>query len=44
MAKGTGLGLSLVKHIVETVHHGRMTLESEVSKGSCFGFELDLCD
>ena len=22
MAKGTGLGLSLVKHIVETVHHG----------------------
>jgi two-component system phosphate regulon sensor histidine kinase PhoR len=44
MAKGTGLGLSLVKHIVETVHRGRMTLESEVGKGSCFGFELDLCE
>jgi two-component system phosphate regulon sensor histidine kinase PhoR len=44
MAKGTGLGLSLVKHIVETVHHGRMTLESEVGKGSSFGFELDLCE
>ena len=41
MAKGTGLGLSLVKHIVETVHHGRMFVESQVGKGSCFGFELD---
>jgi two-component system phosphate regulon sensor histidine kinase PhoR len=44
MAKGTGLGLSLVKHIVETVHHGRVSLESEVGKGSSFGFELDLCE
>src|SRR5437764_11741703 len=43
MAKGTGLGLSLVKHIVETVHKGRMFVESQVGKGSCFGFELDLC-
>ena len=44
MAKGTGLGLSLVKHIVETVHKGRMFVESSVGKGSCFGFELNLCD
>jgi two-component system phosphate regulon sensor histidine kinase PhoR len=44
MAKGTGLGLSLVKHIIETVHRGRMFVESHVGKGSCFGFELDLCD
>ncbi|HSV15713.1 MAG TPA: ATP-binding protein, partial [Tepidisphaeraceae bacterium] len=44
MAKGTGLGLSLVKHIVETVHKGRMFVESNVGKGSCFGFELNLCD
>ena len=44
MAHGTGLGLSLVKHIVETVHHGRMLVESQVDKGSCFGFELDLCE
>jgi two-component system phosphate regulon sensor histidine kinase PhoR len=44
MAKGTGLGLSLVKHIVETVHRGRVTLESEVGKGSSFGFELELCE
>jgi two-component system, OmpR family, phosphate regulon sensor histidine kinase PhoR len=44
MAKGTGLGLSLVKHIVETVHRGRMFVESHVGKGSCFGFELELCE
>ena len=44
MAKGTGLGLSLVKHIIETVHRGRMFVESHVGKGSCFGFELDLSD
>jgi two-component system, OmpR family, phosphate regulon sensor histidine kinase PhoR len=44
MAKGTGLGLSLVKHIVETVHRGRIFVESHVGKGSCFGFELELSD
>jgi two-component system phosphate regulon sensor histidine kinase PhoR len=42
MAKGTGLGLSLVKHIVETVHHGRATVNSEIGKGTTFGIELDL--
>ncbi len=44
MAKGTGLGLSLVKHIIETVHQGRLFLESQVGKGSTFGFELDLTE
>jgi two-component system phosphate regulon sensor histidine kinase PhoR len=44
MAPGTGLGLSLVKHIVETVHRGRLFVESQTGKGSCFGFELDLCE
>jgi two-component system phosphate regulon sensor histidine kinase PhoR len=44
MASGTGLGLSLVKHIIETVHHGRILVDSQVGKGSCVGFELDLCE
>ena len=44
VAPGTGLGLSLVKHIVEVVHQGRMFAESQVAKGSTFGFELDLCE
>jgi two-component system phosphate regulon sensor histidine kinase PhoR len=44
MAKGTGLGLSLVKHIIETVHHGRMFVQSTQGKGSTFGFELNLAE
>ena len=32
---GTGLGLAIVQHIVQR-HGGRMDIESEVSKGSCF--------
>jgi len=40
MAKGTGLGLTLVKHIVETVHGGRLTVTSEAGAGSTFTFEL----
>jgi two-component system phosphate regulon sensor histidine kinase PhoR len=44
MAKGTGLGLSLVKQIIEGVHKGRIFVESQLGKGSCFGFELRLCE
>ncbi|MCY2931985.1 MAG: ATP-binding protein [Planctomycetota bacterium] len=42
MAKGTGLGLTLVKHIVEIVHGGTLSVTSEVGKGSTFRFELPL--
>jgi len=33
---GTGLGLFLVKHLVESVHLGKVWVESEVGKGSIF--------
>jgi two-component system, OmpR family, phosphate regulon sensor histidine kinase PhoR len=32
---GTGLGLAIVKHIMNR-HRGRLTIESEVGKGSTF--------
>ena len=44
MAKGTGLGLTLVKHIIETVHDGKLTVVSEAGKGSTFSFELPILD
>lgn len=36
MAAGTGLGLPLAKHIVEDVHGGKLTVESELGRGSKF--------
>lgn len=40
MAQGTGLGLPLAKHIVEDVHGGRLTLDSELGQGSTFSVIL----
>jgi signal transduction histidine kinase len=39
--KGTGLGLSLVRHIVHA-NGGRVTLESELGKGSTFTIHLPI--
>ncbi len=36
MAQGTGLGLPLAKHIVEDVHGGTLSLESQLGVGSKF--------
>ncbi|HWB20492.1 MAG TPA: ATP-binding protein, partial [Phycisphaerales bacterium] len=42
VAKGTGLGLSLCKHIVETVHHGQIGVESTLGMGSRFWFSVPM--
>lgn len=41
--KGSGLGLSLVKHIVEA-HGGRVTVQSELGRGSTFTVHLPVFD
>lgn len=40
---GTGLGLAIVKRVA-MAHHGRVTVESEVDKGSRFCIYLPACD
>ncbi len=40
--KGTGLGLHLVKQTIEKYHNGKVFVQSEIGKGSTFGFILPL--
>ncbi|MHC4996717.1 MAG: sensor histidine kinase, partial [Planctomycetota bacterium] len=43
-AKGSGLGLNLVRHVVETLHEGRITLTSRQGSGSTFRVRLPLAE
>jgi len=43
-AKGTGLGLNLVKHVIETVHGGRVGVTSTAGTGSTFTFTLPIAE
>ena len=40
MARGTGLGLNLCRNIVESVHQGRIGVDSTVGEGSRFWFSV----
>ena len=42
MAPGTGLGLPLARHIVENLHGGTLSVESQPGAGSLFAVELSL--
>lgn len=41
--EGTGLGLTVAKNLIE-LHHGTITVTSEVDRGSTFTFELAVSD
>jgi PAS domain S-box-containing protein len=39
---GTGLGLSVSNHIITKIHHGRISVESELGKGATFTIKLPI--
>ena len=39
-AKGTGLGMAITKKIITQLHHGKIWVESELGKGTCFYISL----
>lgn len=41
---GSGLGLMICKRIIEELHHGKIWIESEVDKGSCFHITIPTID
>ena len=41
---GTGLGLAVVKEIIEAVHEGKVSVESEIDKGTVFRILLPAVD
>lgn len=42
MAQGTGLGLNLCRNIVESVHQGRIGVDSTMGEGSRFWFSIPM--
>ncbi|MCH2144303.1 MAG: cell wall metabolism sensor histidine kinase WalK [Phycisphaerales bacterium] len=42
MAQGTGLGLNLCRNIVESVHRGRIGVDSTMGEGSRFWFSIPM--
>ena len=40
VGRGTGQGLAIARAIVSTKHHGSLTFESEVGKGTTFTVRL----
>jgi signal transduction histidine kinase len=44
VGKGTGQGLAIARSVVVEKHHGSLTFESEIGKGTTFTIELPLED
>jgi signal transduction histidine kinase len=42
VGRGTGQGLAIARSIVVTKHHGSLTFESEVGKGTTFTIRLPI--